>query len=210
VLHPNIKGIANKRNYILGCCHVDKLVILDDDLTFAARRDDEPTKFEECKDDCVLDLFKSIKQVLDVYVHGAVATREGGNYDTNVFKYNSRALRAHFFRADILHREGFHLNGTDFMSDFDSTLTMLRRGWSNIIINSWVTNQSGSNSVGGCSEYRTKGKLADAAHILHARHPKFVTVVQKETKSSWGGGIRTDVRIQWKKARESAKEDRNV
>ena len=38
---------------------------------------------------------------------------------------------------------------------------------------------------------------------LAALHPDFVKVVEKYTKTSWGGGIRTDVRIAWKKAYES-------
>ena len=41
------------------------------------------------------------------------------------------------------------------------------------------------------------------AHELEVLHPDYVTVVDKTTKTSWGGGTRTDVRIAWKKAYES-------
>lgn len=205
----NVQGIADKRNFILTHAQDfgnDKFMILDDDLTFAKRREDEPTKFRPCQPWEIIEMVQSADNVLDHYAHGAIATREGGNRDINEYKFNTRALRAHFFRADILDLEGVSLNGTKFMSDFDTTLTLLEKGCDNIILNNWVTNQAGSNTEGGCSETRTLDDLAEAAHELKRRHPAFVTVVQKVTKGAWGGGERTDVRIQWKKARESANE----
>lgn len=210
VLPPDVKGIANKRNYILQSCTDKKLVILDDDLTFAHRRINDPEKFEPADLYHMENLFAEIDYQLERFAHGAIATREGGNRNTAQFKYNNRALRAHFFRPDILRGNGVELNGQEFMSDFDTTLKLLRKGYENIILNYWVTNQGGSNSVGGCSETRTKAGLAEAAHMLKANHPQFVKVVQKATKGAWGGGVRTDVIIQWKKAYNSATVKRHV
>lgn len=209
-LPPGLRGIANKRNYILQTCDTDKLIILDDDLTFARRREDDPTKFRPCTAEDIEQLWTTCFLALDHYAHGAIATREGGNRNTDDYKFNSRAIRAHIFRVDILKREGITLNGTKFMSDFDTTLNLLEAGYGNIIINQWVTNQAGSNTEGGCSETRTLADLADAAYELHDRHPRFVKVVKKTTKGAWGGGERTDVIIQWKKAYDSAKEKQHV
>jgi hypothetical protein len=39
-----------------------------------------------------------------------------------------------------------------------------------------------------------------AAHALKERFPEFVNMVQKQTKTAWGGQARTDVIIQWKAA----------
>lgn len=208
VLPEGIKGIANKRNFIVQSCEDNNLVILDDDLTFAVRReeDDDPTKFTSATEHDIIAMFQDIEAKLHHYAHGAIATREGGNRNISRYKYNTRALRAHFFRTDILRMEGIHLNGQPFMSDFDTTLQLLERGYQNVVLNHYVTNQGGSNSVGGCSTTRTLEGLEEAAYSLKARHPAFVKVVRKTTKGAWGGGVRTDVIIQWKKAYRSAKE----
>lgn len=209
-LPEGMRGIANKRNYILQTCTDPKLVILDDDLVFATRREDEPTKFRPSDHEDLVAMLEAADRALDRFAHGAIAGREGGNRDTNPYKFNTRAMRAHFFRADILKDEGFTLNGTKFMSDFDTTLNLLEAGWGNVLLNEWVTNQAGSNTEGGCSTTRSLADLADAAYELHDRHPRFVTVVKKTTKAAWGGGERTDVRVQWKQAYASAKEERHV
>ena len=70
----------------------------------------------------------------------------------------------------------------------------------NVCLNEWVHNQGGSGSAGGCSTYRTPEIQAEAAHKLHEHHRPFVKVVKKTTKTAWGGGERTDVIVQWKKA----------
>jgi len=209
-LPEGLHGIANKRQYMVETCDDDKLIILDDDLVFARRRKDDPTKFRPCTGEDLEQMWLDCFLALDHYAHGGIATREGGNRNTADYKFNTRAIRGHIFRTDVLKREGIKLNETKFMSDFDTTLQLLRRGYNNIVLNSWVTNQSGSNTEGGCSTTRTLSDLADAAHELHDRHPKFVKVVKKKTKSAWGGGERTDVVIQWKKAYESAPEKKYV
>jgi hypothetical protein len=63
-----------------------------------------------------------------------------------------------------------------------------------------VQNQAGSNLAGGCSTYRTMESQSKAAHALKERFPEFVNIVQKQTKTAWGGQAREDVIIQWKAA----------
>jgi len=41
--------------------------------------------------------------------------------------------------------------------------------------------------------------------LLAELHPGLVKVVTKETKGAWGGGTRTDVVVQWKKALKAIK-----
>jgi hypothetical protein len=90
------------------------------------------------------------------------------------------------------------------MEDFDIQLQLLRKGMPSISINTMVQNQRGSGLEGGCSTYRTVEIQEEAARTLQSYHPEFVSVVQKQTKSAWGGGVRTDVVIQWRKAYESS------
>ena len=210
VLPPGLRGIANKREYISKNAGSDKVLILDDDLTFAKRRTDEPTKVLPNDPIDTINMVAEVKSVLNQVAHGAIATREGGNRDTDEYKYNTRALRAHFFRTDVLFKEGVRVNEVQLMEDFHVTLRLLRLGYYNVILNKWVTNQHGSNTAGGCSETRTLATHAQAAHALKELHPEFVSVVKKKTKTAWGGEERTDVVIQWKKAFNSSMEKKHV
>ena len=177
-----------------------KVVMLDDDLVFATRRDDEPSKFRNSSATEILQLFEDIKYSLNTYAHVGVATREGGNVDTNRYAYNTRLLRILAYRVDVLRRHSIRFDNLEFMEDFDVTLQLLRAGYENCKINWIVHNQRSSNAPGGCSTYRTLEGQAKAARRLKERHTEFVTVVEKTTKSAWNGQTRTDVRIGWKKA----------
>ena len=189
------RGIGNKREYIRKRATENIIVMLDDDLVFAARREDDPTKFRTMEPADYERMFHSIEVAGGDYMHGAIAMREGGNRNTADSMVNTRALRAHFIRRDAPAQYW-----DNYMEDFHFTLQLLTQGWPNIVLNAWVSNQSGSNKEGGCNEEGRMVKHAAAAHELHAAFPDYVTVVEKETKGAWGGGKRTDVRIQWKRA----------
>lgn len=183
----------------------NKIVMLDDDLVFATRRTDDPTRFREATPYDLSALFNEIEDSLREFAHVGVAPREGGNRNTfrtmqctrmmRVLAYSATTLRKHKVRFDRLH----------VMEDFDVTLQLLRLGYPNLILNHMVQNQNGSNAAGGCSQWRTPQIQTDAAYALKELHPRYVTVVQKETKTAWGGGVRTDVRIQWKEAYASSR-----
>lgn len=197
------RGIGLTRQWILEN-YGPKVVMLDDDLVFATRREDEPDKFVESSDAEVERMFEDIENLLNRYVHVGVGTREGGNYLIEQYPQNMRMLRILAYRADKLKELGVRFDEMDVMEDFDVTLTLLRKGYPNKLVNWIVHNQNGSGLSGGCSQYRTMDVQAVSAHRLKARHDRFVTVVEKETKGAWGGGVRTDVKIYWKRAISSA------
>lgn len=205
---PEIQGIGPTRQWIIehaAAAHVNKVIMLDDDLVFATRREDEPTKFREASPNNILDLFDRIDTYLDKFAHVGVATREGGNRDTSDTVLNTRLLRILAYRTDVLRNEAIRFDRLEFMEDFDVTLQLLRCGYPNIKINWIVHNQRSSNAPGGCSTYRTLEGQARSAAGLAELHPSFVNVVTKTTKSAWNGQTRTDVRIAWKKAFDSAR-----
>lgn len=201
---PEIQGIAATRQWILENATDDKIVMLDDDLVFATRREDDPTKFSPSTPYEIHLLFDHIDSHLDAYAHVGVSTREGGNRDISPGAHNTRLLRVLAFRRDVLLDEGVRFDRVELMEDFDATLQLLRAGYPNYKINWIVHNQRSSNAPGGCSTYRTLEKQSQAATRLAALHPSFVTVVQKTTKTAWNGATRDDVRIQWKCAYDSA------
>lgn len=197
---PDINGIGPTRQWIIDNATDNKIVMLDDDLVFATRRDDEPTKFREATSGELNTLLGSIDALLDDYAHVGVATREGGNRDANPYCHNTRLLRILAYRTDVLRNEGIRFDRLELMEDFDVTLQLLRAGYANVKINWIVHNQRSSNAPGGCSTYRTLEKQSEAARGLRALHPEFVSVVQKTTKTAWNGATRDDCIIQWKRA----------
>lgn len=198
-------GIGPTREWICSQAASKKIVMLDDDLVFARRREDDPTKFRPAIPADISTLFGSIDALLDQYAHVGVSTREGGNRDTSDYAYNTRLLRILAYNVDVLHDEAIRFDRIEFMEDFDVTLQLLRAGYPNVKINWIVHNQRSSNAPGGCSTYRTLDKQRDAAYRLASLHSEFVDTVVKKTKTAWNGKERTDVRIQWKAAFDSAR-----
>lgn len=197
---PHIKGIGATRQWI--CDEFGgHILMLDDDLVFATRRVDESSKFLDSTPAEIVDLVDNIERTLKAgFYHGAVAAREGANRYADPFLYNVRCLRALFYNADILKQFKIKFTDMEVMEDFHVGLSLLRLGFPSVIHNYIVQNQNGSDLPGGCSVYRTPDVQARAARLLEEKHPEFVKVVSKTTKTAWGGQTRTDVRVYWKKA----------
>jgi len=204
--HPDdLTNIGEVRHWILEQFRGEKVLMMDDDLVFFKRRSDEPDKFTNAYSADLDAMLRDCDYALDTHCHIAVATREGGNRNTDDFIINSRGLRVLGYDTEKVLNAGVRFNRIPVMEDFDITLQLMRKGYPNCIVNRFVHNQAhGSGASGGCSTYRTLELQAKAAHALQALHPEFVTVVKKKTKTAWGGVERTDVRIQWKKAYESS------
>jgi hypothetical protein len=208
ILPEHIQDIASTRDYLVHeVWPRDKLIMMDDDLEFAVRRTDEPTKFNDSYPEDVEQMLNALYVTLDGVAHTSVSPREGANRDTDTFCFNTRMMRVLGYNTKVLVDEHILFKPYTFMCDFGVTLELLTRGYDGIVLNSWVNNQAGSDTTGGCSTQRTPELQAGAAYYLKERFPQFVTVVEKETKTSWGGGVRTDVRVQWKQARASAGKD---
>ena len=202
-----VDGIGPTRQAILDYCHrrrIERVCMLDDDLRFFERREDDPTKFVKANAASVTRMFRRVDELLDKYAHVGIAAREGANRCTDDLMVNNRMLRVLAYRVDMLRNLKIRYDRLPVMEDFDVTLQLLRKGLPNAVLNSWAQDQTTSNAPGGCSLYRSQEVQAQGALGLKKLHGDFVTVVTKTTKGAWGGGDRTDVRIAWKKAYESA------
>lgn len=208
VVAPDIpSGIGHTRQW---CCDQEKLVciMLDDDLTFADRRRDDPTKFVDASTTNIKLALETMHHRLltGEYSHIGIAPREGGNRRTEAFSPNTRLLRALGYRTDVMRELGIRFDDMEVMEDFYVSLSLLTAGTKNCNVNWMVQNQNGSGLQGGCSTYRTMEVQARAAGQLAEKFPEFVQVVEKTTSTAWGkgGATRKDVRIQWKKAYQSS------
>lgn len=206
-----IKDVASTRDYIIEYAGNTPVIMVDDDLDFAKRRTDDPSKFRVPTPAEIGVVFEQLFDKLDKTAHVSMSAREGANRNIEEWMINTRAMRVLGYRADIIRKHELKFGPATFMCDFHMTLALLERGYRNHVYNWMVHNQPGSNNQpGGCTEQRTPELQKAAAEWLEANHRPFVNVVQKTTKTSWGGETRYDCRVQWKAAFNSAREIRTV
>lgn len=205
VLPPHLQTLSPTRDYLIHdkSWKDDKVVFFDDDLHFFVRRKDDRTKFAAPTADDLRRMVDSIAAQLAVQPHVGIAPREGGNRNTQDSLLNTRIMRVLGYRRSYLREKNITFTPLVVMEDFHVNLQVLESGADTLLLNNWCSNQAGgSDAPGGCSTYRTSAVQSTAAHQLALLHPAYVRVVQKATKTAWGGGTRDDVIIQWKKARE--------
>lgn len=201
VLPQHIETIAPTRQWIVdNVGDSDALVMVDDDLVFYRRRDDDRTKLRDITPEELKRAFESMGEWLADYAHVGFAAREGANRNTESWLYNTRIMRVLGYNRAVLRQHNIRFDEMEVMEDFHVALSLLELGHDNMILNDYAHNQGGSGSSGGCSHFRTHELHAQNAERLRELHPQFVTVVEKTTKGSFGGGTRKDVRIQWKQA----------
>jgi len=203
VLPGDIDRLSPTRQWILENAETDKFVMMDDDLTFAHRRPYTGTKLYKADIENVETMFTELEYLLETYIHVGISAREGNNRVQSNLKENTRMMRLLGYNKPEVLKTGARFDRIDTKQDFDMTLQLLRKGHKNAVLYSFAHNQPGSNNTGGCSVYRDPEMMDRCSRELANLHPEFVKVVEKQTKTSWGGGIRTDVRIAWKKAYES-------
>ena len=197
------KGIGPKRDYVIH--ELSKgapVLMLDDDLKFFVRRTDDPTKFRDGTPEEFQGMLRKIARNVTSgrFPLVGIASREGGNRNTEEYLYDTRTMRVLAYDSKVLIENNIRFSEIPVMEDFHVALSLLKLGHHNLVLNGYCHNQFGSGLEGGCSTYRTPEVQAEAAHRLAELHPGLVKVVQKETKGAWGGGARTDVVISWKKA----------
>jgi hypothetical protein len=204
--HPDeLNNIGKVREWI--CSHLSiangdpHVLMLDDDMGFIKRLPGD-WRMKGCTSEQLEDLFQEIEYWIQVMPMVGISMRQGNNHTFPKKRtFVGRMMNAYCLDVEILERENVRWNRLPVMEDFDVTLQMLRKGYPNVIIQEYAVGQITSNMEGGCSTYRTGEVQATAANMLSELHSPFVTVVEKESKSSWEGmKKRTDVRIQWKQA----------
>jgi hypothetical protein len=207
VLPDHIKDVSATRDYLVhDVGGGDRIFMFDDDLRFAARRGDDPTKFTPASAEDLSHALQSVDEHLARYPMVGLGAREGGNRVTDCWVKATRIMRAFGLSRKYLRDYNISFSPLKLMEDFHVNLQILESGKITCVYNDLVTDQvGGSNSAGGCSVYRTPELQEASANLLASRHPGVVKVVKKTTKGAWGGGTRTDVIVQWKQAAKFAR-----
>jgi ssDNA-binding Zn-finger/Zn-ribbon topoisomerase 1 len=203
-LPEGITNLAQTRQVLMENVEDDVVFMMDDDLSFAVRgkRADNPLYLSAAEASDVQEMVKQVYYHCEKEGLAGVSMREGNNRKEEEVEYCSRMCRAWAVHMPTFRAIGAKFEQYPSVEDFDITLQFLLAGKRNAVLNNFTTNQFGSNTEGGCSEYRTMDVQKEAAEALARKYPLFVKTVSKETKTkvTWGGQTRIDVHVQWKKA----------
>ena len=205
VLPPEIRTIGPTREHLLQAIE-EPCIMMDDDLRF--RVYNKKTKKYVASTPYDLDKMVAwlVAQMHAGFAHASVGYPVLAHHKGATI-YNSRYYAIAAYNFPLIK----HIGGTFIVSrkntlltqeDFHLALQLLRKGFPSIISSRWLTDQK-ANAAGGCSETRTFEQLKAQSKHLSKVHKGFVTVVKKDT--DWGEHkTRYDVRVNWKKAFESA------
>ncbi len=202
VLPEGICNISGTRQYILHNATDKHICMLDDDVDFLIRRGPLPeVHLRGATPDEVHQMFNLLEGWLNEgYVHTAISQREGNNRIERDFLEVGRGIRIVAYNRETVLSLGCRFDRVDTKEDLDMTLQLLRLGYPNRISYYYAQGQTDSNAEGGCQTYRTRDHMKWSSGQLAKLHSSYVQVTRVFTRGSFGGGERTDVRIQWKYA----------
>lgn len=200
VLPPNIKGIAATRQWIVDTTADDKLVMFDDDLKFFRRVTPTDWHLNKCSAKDMQDMIAWFEEGLNHYPSIGVSLRQGNNQCASASKLCGQLIRAVGVYLPTLRAHGLRYDTLPVMEDRHVCLSLLDLGYENMVNFEFANDQASSQSLGGCTEERTKEIQDSASRKLAELHPGIVKVVEKETKNGWWGGKRTDTVVQWREA----------
>ena len=207
-LPEEIKTIGPTRQWIFDNFRNDLIFVLDDDLEFTLREPKGELQDESWKQSSV-QTEEAFKQLLQEVVYDRL---DAGNYFGSMmpvwvkpssavypFYHNYRNMTNCWFYNKNLPDLDF--TRVPYAEDFDVTLQLISKGYSNSVSTKWIAICSETNSEGGCSVHRTLERHNESQIELGKLWPDFVTVKDKEVKSGpWKGQIKKSTRIQFAKA----------
>ncbi len=197
-----IKTIAQKRHWILKACNDlgwTKIVMLDDDLRFAVRREDDPGLFRAAVNQDIIDAFMQLESVLGSDTpHAGFSARGGGISDTakqGGWQAGKRMMYVLGYHVPTVLQEAIH-GRISTHEDMDVCLQLLVKGFPNSVNFSFVVDQKFGNK-GGCTDERTLEQNNADSYQLALWFPDYVKAKEKEYK---GQANRVEVVCQWVKA----------
>ena len=205
-LPQEIKTLGPTRKYMLDQVswkHDGKIILLDDDLSFAYRNVEGDYHIKVATPEQVEHMFSEVELALEKFCHVSVSGREGQNRLPDEPVNNCRYMRFLAYNT-CLFPPGIHVGRVDGMSDFDLNLQLLRAGKPSLMFTKWAQGHKGTQTPGGCSEQRSLESHAAEVDFMVEHHSPFVKSYFKDDKGAGEFGKRKEVRVQWKKAFASA------
>ena len=187
--------IENVRQHILKHYQQYKYhIVIDDDLKLRKRGGKESAEIKKLSANDVINFFDHIISLVTKYAHGGIANERNHPKDIGL-SFNERVGGFHFYNSHVLKECNFSYCDCPEHEDMHATLSVLAHGYPNVISNYYAFKQI-TNSVGGCSIYRTLTTQNKNAKILHKMHPKYVKMKKKHS-DTWNGK-KISVIVSWK------------
>lgn len=211
-VHPipawRCKTLPDAQQYMLENLDAQRIILFDDDLSFAYRVDPKtigsrllPIQMSKTQ---AVDMIDRLSAYLELYAHCTIMPRMENamvHEPDEVYERKGVACRSVMgLDLNVIRKEKLRFDVCESKGDYHVTLSLLRRGYANILCKQWTHDQcNGPGLAGGCTDYRDDAMHERASKKLASLHPDFVKVIVKKDKSGWGRD-RYDVRIQWRKA----------
>jgi hypothetical protein len=209
VVQPDVTWkIAQVREWIVRTwfeCGYDKIIMLDDDLTFATRISADAWHLDPIQGEDLIPEFQRIEDKLGPeYPHVGFGPRQGNHVESGGWKSPGKMVYSLGYYLPIVAKE-CRCDLVELREDYCVTLQLLSKGYPNAIWTGTVVDQK-TNAPGGCSTYRTVAMNNAEAEKLAKLFPGYVSVVPREYKTSVP---RKEVVVQWQKALEDGRRQRS-
>lgn len=187
-----VEELAGKRAWA-------RIVMLDDDLRWCVRREDDRKKFLTAKPEEVDYYFGELEEQLTPTTPHAGFSARGGNLSPKGqlggWQRAKRAMYVLGYHVPTLlaNCEPFRIETRE---DMDTCLQLLRKGFPNVVSYTFVCDQV-FNAEGGASLERDFERSNRDAHLLAELHPGLIRLVEKQYEVSVP---RTEVVVQWERA----------
>jgi hypothetical protein len=178
----------------------DKIIMLDDDLRFATRMNENDWHLKEIQGNDLAAEFNRIEEKLGPeFPHVGFGQRQGNNQLEEVgWRSPGKMCYALGYYLPTVLKECV-LRRIALREDMELSLQLLVKGYPNAVWQTTVVDQRGYDWPGGTKDERTVEISNAEAKKLADLFPNYVSTVERAYKSSVP---RVEVVVQWKKALE--------
>lgn len=200
--------LTRVRQWLLEQTPTALMFLMDDDLQFYHRRNQETTAMRNATAEETVEGFDRMERMLrQGYIMVGLGDRPGNNRCDVPVDFSARPHTVFGFLVPALRRLNYRFR-PPLMSDFDMILQILRGGHAVPTLTDFFCGQVGSvqsNAPGGCSSYRTPELLRQV--VLQIQKEFGPTVIHPRTAQADWGKIqhRIDVSVQWLKLWRAAR-----
>lgn len=183
------RNIADARQWIAINSPDDEIIVLDDDLLFFSRVENNYLKLKKATKTEIIDLFETMSQIIKEGFYTGISERTLNRLIPEKFAYFMRGYSSTGFSQKKFKEIGAIYNRLPIYEDTDICLQFLKSGYPGKIIYQYAISQKMYVNEGGCQEYRDENMAIKSGLELIKLHPGLVKIFRKEKKktSKMGG-----------------------
>lgn len=180
-----------------------KGVIMDDDLTWAARPPDGAQRLVPVDDVQMKHAWARVEEYLNDYALVGFHPRLMGHQAPLPYKLVGKQITVQAVNTNLFPAYIPRVDYDPILADVHLVCYLLSRGVPNCLITEYVVNWGPSQAAGGC-DYRTAEMQEIAVKRVADMYPEAKAVWKKNKGANWlGDEGRWDLEVQWKKMFEN-------